>query len=90
MAKKIVSSKAGKQDGRTVTSGSSSAGGAVVVPELEALAAKFRSRMSKLTDEQRDIIRSYYGRVTIRALATHFGTSISRVSREIEKMGLKD
>jgi hypothetical protein len=90
MAKKIVSSKAGKQDGGTVTSGSSSVGGAIVVPELEALVAKFGSRMSKFTDEQRDIIRSYYGRVTIRAIADHLGMNINKVSREIDKMGLKD
>jgi hypothetical protein len=89
MAKEIVSSKAGKQNGGTVTSGSSSVGGAIVVPELEALTGKFKTRMFSFSDEQRSIIRSYYGRVTIRAIAEHLGINISKVSREIDKMGLK-
>ena len=89
MAKEIVSSKAGKQNGGVVTSGSSSTGKTVVVPELEAIAGRLRSRMSQITEEQRDIIRSYYGRVTIRAMAEHFGMNLSKVSREIDKMGLK-
>jgi DNA-directed RNA polymerase specialized sigma subunit len=89
MAEKIVSSKAGKQNGGVVTSGSSSIGKTVVVPELEAIAGRLRSRMSQVTEEQRDVIRSYYGRVTIRAIAEHLGISVSKVSREIDKMGLK-
>jgi hypothetical protein len=89
MAKKIVPSKAGKQDGGVVTSGSSSVGKPVVIPELEALAVKFGSRMSKFTDEQKDIIRSYYGRVPIRSIAAYLKMGVNKVSREIDNMGLK-
>jgi len=89
MAEKIVSSKAGKQNGGVVSSGHSSIGKTVVIPELEALAVEHANRMARLTDEQRAILRSYYGRVTIRAMADFMKVSVNKLSREVQALGLR-
>ncbi len=89
MAKKIVPSKAGKQNCRSVTGGSSSLGKPIVVPELEALADRMKSRMTQVTDEHLSVIRAYHGRITLQAIAEHLGVSVSKVSRAAQKLGLR-
>lgn len=88
MAKKIIPSKAGKQNGGVVTGGASSLGKPIVIPELEALADKMRGRMTQLTDAQIDIIRAYHGRVSKSAIADHLGVNVNKVSRAAKKLGL--
>ena len=89
MAKEVVPSKNGKQNSRTVSGGSASIGKCIIVPELEALAAEQANRMTRMTDEQRAVLRSYYGRITLKSLADFMKVSVNKVSREAQIMGLK-
>jgi len=89
MAKEVVPSKNGKQNSRTVSGGSTSVGKCIIVPELEALAAEQANRMTRMTEEQRTILRSYFSRVTLKSLATFMKVSVNKVSREAQAMGLK-
>lgn len=88
MAKKIVSSKIGKQNGGIVTGGTSSLGKPIVIPELEALADKMKGRMTQLTGEHLSVIKAYHGRVPLKAIAEHLGIHVSKVSRAAQQLGL--
>ena len=62
--------------------------GKIIIPSLEAIASNLQIRRRGLSDEQKGILKAYYGRVPCSDLAAYLGVSITILYNNARNLGV--